>query len=178
MNDPETLVATLKFGACIAFIAASLYRITSRSERSGFHLLPSTALEWTHYWFRILILGVLSWMLFFLSIDNGDRLLAFSAVLLFGRSMAFWLIESLAWIVERLADAFRSTVLKVKRAIRWHHLRRTARRYRWFLLFISVLGGCGIGYTVYHFTPKLYHSRGLIEVLLPEDLNGDSLYRL
>ena len=90
MNDSETLLATLKYGACVAFVAGLLYLITSRGEGSGLRLLPSSPREWAHYWFRTLILSVLSAMLISPSTDDGGILLAFSTLLLFGSSFAFW----------------------------------------------------------------------------------------
>ena len=90
MNDPETLLVTAKVGAGVAVFAAVLYLATSRTERRGFHLFPGSADEWAHYWFRTLILGVISAMLIFPSTNAGGGLLALGTVLLFGSSVAFW----------------------------------------------------------------------------------------
>ncbi|MEO8351213.1 MAG: hypothetical protein ABI680_05740 [Chthoniobacteraceae bacterium] len=55
MTDPDTLKTVLRIGVAPALLAAVfLYLVTSRGERSGFHLFPSTPLEWAHYWFRSL----------------------------------------------------------------------------------------------------------------------------
>ena len=90
MSDLETLLATLKVGVGVGFVAAVLYLVTSRSERSGFRFVPCSAREWTHYWFRTLILSVLSATLTSRSSEIGGALLALSTLLLFGSSFAFW----------------------------------------------------------------------------------------
>jgi hypothetical protein len=60
MTDPDTLRTVLRIGVAPALLAAVfLYLVTSRGERSGFHLFPSTPREWAHDWFRTMVFALL-----------------------------------------------------------------------------------------------------------------------
>jgi len=94
-NDPETLLITLKFGAGVALAAAVLYFCTSSGERSGFRVFPSTPREWTHWWFRTLIvtlLGAVGPLLLssYAPFTAAGGLLIVSTLLLFVSSVVFW----------------------------------------------------------------------------------------